>query len=470
MVLTCRRWHRDAVTLGGAAYLALLACKCGGEAGPPDDAGVEDAGEDQADADWDTDDAILEADGDSEDDVAEDADDARDSAELVPCDASDRDVPVWERTVGECWRDDPPPRDLSGLWFEPEPGCEQISYGDHSIDPSSQAYDVWNDAVAFGYRGIFLVDIAARTERNLEPFLYDQPTNMFLADFLQASMGGLTDQYVAYSGVHRHAGRAGEAPSDGCYVVTWSRSTRMKRLDYAAICPFGDDTGMFLVDDLYGQSVFGPFLVAPDTTQENVYVLNVQTLENVALTAFPFGMAFWPKSRLWGNTGVASLEGHSLILADLAARTTRTLDLGAGDEWSPDLHERRLCWLGDDSSSAHGHFVDCMDLDAGVPWRASDDPTSMKNWPAVFGDWVAWEDVREVAPGMYDETVSLYHRGKDRRWRLSDRTTWFSGDLQIVECPRLWGDHVYFLVFDRADHTRQIFRCNLRTLFPEAYE
>ena len=116
-----------------------------------------------------------------------------------------------------------------------------------------------------------------------------------------------------------------------------------------------------------------------------------------------------------------------------------------------------------------GTDILCGDLAGTSSWTASDPAVDTVYGPSAAPDWIAYA---EAVPG---NDVRLYHRRLNRQFSLFDRTA-PSFDPRGPDSgganPRIEDDWLYFQV-GGPDPVRQegnLYRCNLRTLFPEAYE
>jgi hypothetical protein len=460
--------------IGLAAWAAIgCAGACGNGNGSADDAfdgRVDDAGGDvrpDVDARPDApDDAADEADagdGGPEADV-DDADDARDVPDYGEC---GRDVPFWEREIGEEWCYDPPVRDLRPFLSSPHPGCEQVSACRCGIT-MYDGYDVAGPFVShFGpseavVRGTLLIDTRTWTEEVVEPW---------------ETRGGLP--WLDDSGVVAYEmDRIGRVP-DGTWVVRWDRTRGTKRVLYADPAA-GDpiDRHAYYVRDFDRGLVLATFHETA-YSEVNLRTIDIETLENLPVTRYePMGQIIWG-GRISGDV-VMYTFGTRLYKTTLAERSPTLFAFGPGAQWDVAVHGDLACWLdlrdgyGDPGASYVGSEVWCADVTTETAWNASQALGYLKRAPDVHGDWVAWEQglCPESAPSCPPpdgNTIMLYHVPSGRRWSLLDRAEGLRGTWTF-RSPRLGEDHVYFLRSLPETRTlNEIYRCHIPTLFPEAY-
>ncbi|MDI7267138.1 MAG: hypothetical protein QME96_03995 [Myxococcota bacterium] len=457
--------------------------------GRPDRIAVEDASDgdavlpDRVEVRDDVEDAGDTREAEALDDAGgEDAPEARDIPDYGDC---GRDVQLWERVAGEEWCYEPEIRDLNPLRESPSPGCERVTFSGRV--PAVSSWDVWNHLV--GYLGSALsvapgarvVDTTTWLEEVVEPW---DPSV------------GLPGRPVDSAPLHPELSAGGtllDALKDGAswsgtFVVYWDREARRKKMIYA-----DPEVGTYSLRGNHRVEDFNGRIgaVMRDETaysDVNLVAFDVRTLESWPITNFPGGGNIW-NSQMWDDLVVLNTGGSTLHLASLSERTLSVLAPHPTYQYEPTIHGRRICWMDVRHGSGSpvggypvGEEVYCTDLDSGEMWSPSrtPGPTYGKRLPTVFGDWVAWDQYRRSEDGVWEDPrspdgapandIPVYNHRLRRTWRVLERAEGFQSFAALWN-PRLWGDYIYFLALSRPAGTlREVYRCELRVLFPEAFE
>jgi hypothetical protein len=201
------------------------------------------------------------------------------------------------------------------------------------------------------------------------------------------------------------------------------------------------------------------------------------TVLDLSSTDLPFGRCVWAGS-LWENTGVVSGSSWNLHLVDVTTQGVRVFGETAPCQWNAVVQGDTVCWEQTTEfcpvSGGFGGTIWCSDLRDDVPWNASPDVHCADGtlcWacnPTVFGPWVAW--ILSKGASCDGNEVALLNRRTGREYRLFEHTGDYQPTHWVYEL-RLWGDHVYFRAPPPGDESpTQIHRCDLRVLFPDAYE
>ncbi len=428
---------------------------------PPDDAQDEADGTDAADSDADV-------------ETREDAPwETPEGCCTVPDGGRDCVGPVDERlvgrTVGESWCYLPTVDDLSASWFEPAPGCEQVTYESFLYLGDWARWDVAGEQVVISNaEGVRLYDSACRCREQIH-----EPGH----EGIQTHDARLSASAGVYQGTRYIEG-------DEQYVVSFEPATYSKRLlayrEPRLVAGTSDPTGFLYPVGLFER--LAAFARVPGLYAGCDYDfiwMDVATGESGDLTqpAFPSGVCMWDAQAR--QPYVTITGGDGIIIIDTVARTaSRFLPPGPDPtcEFSGDIADGTICWASAPSASrwctmptGAGTDILCGDLTGTSSWIASDPAVDTVYGPGVAPDWIAYA---EAVPG---NDVRLYYRRLDRQFSLFDRTA-PSFDPRGPDSgganPRIEGDWLYFQV-GGPDPVRQqgnLYRCNLRTLFPEAYE
>jgi hypothetical protein len=191
----------------------------------------------------------------------------------------------------------------------------------------------------------------------------------------------------------------------------------------------------------------------------------------------PFGRCVWAGS-LWGDAGVVSGGSWNLHHVDVTTPGVRVFGATAPCQWNAVIQGDTVCWEQTTEfcpvSGGFGGTIWCSDLRDDVPWNASPDVHCADGtlcWacnPTVFGPWVAW--ILSKGASCDGNEVALLNRRTGQEYRLFEHTGDYQPTHWVYEL-RLWGDHVYFRAPPPGDESpTQIHRCDLRVLFPDAYE
>ena len=484
----------------------VLACDCGnGSPGRDADAGedrtddIVDAAEDVTDradaADTGEDrfeeaDAAEAVDGDLDDggeryiapwdgdlDYAEYAaeHDCTPPAPRPECETPGSETPIWERSVGEEWCVNPIYRDLRPLWREVAPGCEQVTYLDivAAATAGSDSYDVWDGVLLVIGDGVAVVDADCRSESTIQAReSRGEGEGEFVFDAWPVAMRGLYMLERSWST---------EAEGYSTVLVTYEPARRRKTLLVGQYNPdIADSRGTIYPLDGWGDVVLGRRNRLRESRCEFDIVsvdLGTGVVLDLSSGDLPFGRCVWSGS-MWGNTGLVAGGSWHLHLVDVTRPGVREFGETAPCQWNAVIQGDTVCWEQTTEfcpiDTGPGNRIFCADLAGGAPWDASPVVTCSDGTPCgaceptVFGPWVAWVLTRSAT--CSGNEIVLLNRRVRREYKLFEHT----GDYRPrrwVRDLKLWGNHLYFRAPPADDESpTQIHRCDLRVLFPEAYE
>ncbi|MBI5486767.1 MAG: hypothetical protein HY905_05505 [Deltaproteobacteria bacterium] len=453
------------------------ACRCG-----PCDAN----GDAEGDADTDRPD-VADVEDHAGDDVevdAESGEDARDVWDAPPWDAPEgccaesdaggdcvgpADEHLADRTLGESWCFALRLDDLSSQWYQPAPGCEQVTYESFlflGMPANWQIVD--GEVLTTGREGVARTGPTCRCR-----------------ELLHLDCDGCPASYAARASPRGTVYEADDGHDPGCPqdLVFYDPAIRSKtvvflresRLWDGSCDPQGYRFPQALIDTV------GVFSVENGHDADGNYqfmTMDVLTGAEVDLTSasYPSGVSLHD-AHSWDRYVIISGTGARLVLLDAIAGTATDFTPAAPDpscKYSADINDGTICWTDGsrlelcDLRMEVGNRILCSDLTGNPVWQASDDATAMVVDPSVSTDWVAY--------GVnFGDDIRLYHRRLGGHYWLFDRTPGFHpADIPDsgASNPRLYGDYIYFQVGgpDPARAQGNVYRCNLRVLFPEAYE
>ena len=392
---------------------------------------------------------------------------------IAGCETPGSETPIWERSVGDEWCINPIYRDLRPLWREVAPGCEQVTYLEYigSGFAASDSYDVWDGRLIVVGRGITIVDGECRSESRIQ--VRERTTE-----------GELTFEGWPASTRNLDVFRrmwSTDATGYSSVLVTYDPASRRKKLIQGQHNPDLEDS-RGTVDPLDASA--GMILGRRNRLRESRCEFDLVSVDLVsgAVTDLsgadlPFGRCVWAGS-LWGDTGVVSGGSWNLHLVDVTTPGVRVFGATAPCQWNAVIQGDTVCWEQTTEfcpvDTGPGNRIFCAGLADGTSWDASpvvtcEDGTACGACePTVFGPWIAWV----LTPGTvcFGYEVALLNRRTAQEYRLFDRTPGFR-PTGLVYDLRLWGNHLYFLTEPPGvGGNVQVHRCDLRRLFPEAYE
>ncbi|MBI5486768.1 MAG: hypothetical protein HY905_05510 [Deltaproteobacteria bacterium] len=454
------------------------ACRCG-----PCDAG----GDAEGDADTDRPDVADVEDhaGEEVEADAEAGEDAADVWDAPPWDAPEgccaesdaggdcvgpADERLADRALGESWCFAPRIDNLTSQWYEPAPGCEQVTYESFLYGGMPAVWQIRDDGIlTIGQEGVARTDRGCRCRKLLHGNCDGCP---------RAHQGRESGSWIVYE--------ADDARPAGCaqQLVLFDAAAESKTILFDREPRFWDSMcdpqGFRYPLALIG--TVGVFSVENGHDADGNYqfmTMDVLTGAEVDLTSasYPAGVSLHD-AHSWDRYVIISGTGVRLVLLDAIAGTATDFTPAAPDpscKYSADINDGTICWTDGsrlelcDLRMEAGNRILCSDLTGDPVWQASDDATEIVGRPSVSAEWVAWD------VNLPSNDIRLHHRRLGTHYWLFDRTSGFhpaeipgSGAAN----PRLQGDYIYFQVGgpDPVHAQGNVYRCNLRVLFPEAYE